>query len=223
MSAAGMVPAGWINGGELVYRAADAIRTALAGTGGNTSESVAMARAAETQIGAALTAPRPLLRAYVREGGSWFQIPSTHWLLALDAHLAGGVPSPLSLALLTPRLPPAFGSYAGQMALYEAANVEAFVALLRGEPGEPPDLDEPTDDPVRPWRQYRNPGAVKKWLMHPVAATTFADQLLAAEGVSRPTERDRRAALDRYLTKHGERLGPTTVGTYRREGKHTVG
>lgn len=222
MSAVGMVPVGWVSGGELVYRTANAIHAALAMSGGAAVEGVAAAQAAEAHIGSALTAARPLLRAFVRQDGEWFQVPTTHWLTALDAHFAGVVPSPLSLALLSPSLPPDFGPYAGQAALYAAENVAGFVALLGAEPCEAPSPAVRAEDPERPWRQFRNPGAVKKWLMHPVAATKFADQLLAAEGILRPTERERRVALDRYLTQHGERLGATTVGTYRREGRHTV-
>lgn len=222
MSAVGMVPVGWISGGELVYRTADAIHATLARAGLEPIEGVAAAQAAEAHIGGALTAPRPLLRAFVRQDGEWFQVPTTHWLTALDAHLAGVVPSPLSLALLSPRLPPAFGPYAGRAALYAEENVEGFVALIGSEPRAAPSPAVRAEDPERPWRQFPNPGAVKKWLMHPVAATKFADRLLADEGILRPTERERRVALDRYLTQHGVRLGATTVGTYRREGRHKV-
>lgn len=216
MSAA-MTPAGWIGGDDLIYRTANALHVLNAASGREPVDPMTAASGGEVVLAMALSSPTPSLAAFVRQNGEWFTIPPTLWALAVDAHVAGKKPSPLSLAFLSPTLPPVFGAYAGQVALYGAENVKDFLARVAASTAPVPSAIG--DDPERPWRSY---GSVKRWVMHPVAATRFADTLLAGAGVHGPTEQERRVVLDRHLSQHGHPLGVDTIGTYRRAGKHTV-
>lgn len=70
---------------------------------------------------------------------------------------------------------------------------------------------------TRPWEAFKS---LKAWLSDPVAATRFADALLAAEGVPTCDEPARRRVLLRYLADNGRSITKDSLAAMRRHGDH---
>ena len=71
---------------------------------------------------------------------------------------------------------------------------------------------------VRPWEAF---SSVKAWLADPVAATRFADELLASEGVPSCSEAARRRVLLKYLGDNGRATTKESLAAMRRHGGHS--
>jgi len=137
------------------------------------------------------------------------RIPSTLWLhLSEDA---GGAQNAMTTMVDDCLTGAAFEPhYVGNTGVVEEAAFQKIRLVASA-----PDAESPS---ARPWEAFNS---LKAWLSDPVAATRFADALLATEGVPVCDESARRRVLLQYLGDNGRSLTKDSLAAMRRHGNHS--